>query len=99
MKKEKIVPVSTGTKVKIHSCDLSSMTDSIEKSVSNTDSTVKLPKGGDCTSVDENGNISDRALHDQIMEGVDERVNMEAARAIVGDSMTEADKDHFFPLK
>ena len=99
VKKESTVPTLPDSGESTPSEDVSSSRGSAENSISNSGSTVKPSERGECCYVDEDGNLSDQALHDQIMEGVDERVGMEYARELVGDTMSEADKDYFFPLK
>ena len=81
--------------------DSAEMISSKDVSSTNTDigSEVKPSKGGEGCYLDEEGKISDQALHDQIMEGVSGQENVKYARELIGDTMSEADKDYYFPLK
>jgi hypothetical protein len=49
--------------------------------------------------VDKDGNVSNQALHDEIMEGVDDQVCIRHARAIIGDSLPKELLDCLYPLK
>jgi hypothetical protein len=60
---------------------------------------TKPSRSGEACYVDKDGNVSNQALHDEIMEGVDDQVCIRHARAIIGDSLPKELLDCLYPLK
>lgn len=71
----------------------------MSKKVKSAPAPKPIERGDAACYVDKDGNVSNQALHDEIMEGVDPQVNYDFCREYLAATFTEEELDVLYPRK